>query len=44
MLTQSIRNIFLVVAGVFAFAFAPYGIGAEKLDGKAFVGEFVELY
>jgi len=40
---QSMRNIFLVVAGTFALAFAPQVMGAEQalLDGKSFVGEFV---
>jgi len=36
MLVQSIWNIFLVIVGTFALAFAPNVIGAEQspLDGK----------
>ena len=43
MFMQSMRNIFLVVAGAFVLAFTPHVIGAEPslLDGKSFVGEFV---
>jgi len=41
---QSLRTIFLAAAGAFALALAPRVIGAEAslLDGKSFVGEFVQ--